>query len=220
MSKNVYVYCEGQTEESFVNRVLAPYLAYQGICCTPIICTTSRKNHGQQKFRGGAQSYERIKYELTLLCKQHRNEWVTTLFDYYGMPSDTPEINNQNPDLYARISTIEQAIEKDIGLPNLFFHFSVHEFEGLLFSRPEAFELIADPVIVEEIRQIRTDFQNPEFINNSYETAPSKRLFALIPSYAKIRYGTELSEYIGIEAICSECPHFQKWVQTIIEKTK
>ena len=220
MNRNVYVYCEGQTEESFVNRVLSPYLALQGIFCKPIICTTKTKKHGQLKFRGGAQSYGRIKHELTLHCKQHHNEWVTTLFDYYGMPAETPKIDNQTPDLYQRIDRIERAIEKDIDMPNLYFHFNVHEFEGLLFSRPEAFELIAEADVVEKIRKIRDDFPNPEYINNNYETAPSKRLQALIPNYAKIRHGTELSEYIGIETLRSECPHFQQWVQMIIEKSR
>ena len=57
MSKNIYVYCEGQTKEGFVNRVLSPYLAVRGIACRPIICTTSVNRRTQQRFRGGAELY-------------------------------------------------------------------------------------------------------------------------------------------------------------------
>ena len=33
--KNVYIYCEGQTEESFVNTVLYPYFSKMDIYVTP-----------------------------------------------------------------------------------------------------------------------------------------------------------------------------------------
>lgn len=37
--KNIYIYCEGQTEETFVNEILTPYLSNIMIFTTPIICT-------------------------------------------------------------------------------------------------------------------------------------------------------------------------------------
>lgn len=40
--KNVYIYCEGQTEESFVNEILYPYFFNIGVVVSPIICTTKR----------------------------------------------------------------------------------------------------------------------------------------------------------------------------------
>lgn len=211
--KNVYIYCEGPTEESFVNKILYPYFFNLGIAVYPIICTTKRTT--SQKFKGGVSDYSKIKKELSTLCKQHPNEYVTTMFDYYAMPSNTPGIDCSIFDLEDRIKDIEEIIDRDIGLPNCKFHFMLHEFEGILFSNPDSFKLIADETIVQKIQEIRAGYPTPEHINNSPETAPSKRLEALIPKYAKIRNGTLLSANMGIDIIITECPHFREWIHSI-----
>lgn len=211
--KMIYIYCEGQTEESFINHVLAPYLRNVEIYATPIICTTSRK--GGRKFKGGVSDYNKIKNELSIICKQHKNEAVTTMFDYYAMPGNTPGIDNAKADLYERISAIEETITRDISCSNLFFHFSVHEFEGLLYAEPDAFSEIADERVVAAIRKERSEAINPEYINNSSETAPSKRLERLMPDYAKVRNGTIVAQNIGIDKMIEECPHFAAWVEKI-----
>lgn len=51
LMKNVYIYCEGQTEESFINKIMYPYFLNMGIFVYPIICTTKRTP--KQKFKGG-----------------------------------------------------------------------------------------------------------------------------------------------------------------------
>lgn len=212
--KNIYIYCEGPTEESFINEILYPYFFNIGIAVYPIICTTKRT--ATQKYKGGVSDYAKIKKELILICKQHRNEYVTTMFDYYAMPSNTPGINNDEPNINVRINQIEHAIEADIGQANCKFHFMLHEFEGILFSNPDSFFLIANDDVVNSIQAIRNSYQTPEHINNSPETAPSKRLKALIPNYAKIKNGTLLSKDMGIDVIMNECPHFREWIQSIV----
>ena len=52
-------------------------------------------------------------------------------------------------------------------------------------------------------------------LNNSPETAPSKRLEKLIPNYAKIKNGTLISKDMGIDKILAECPHFREWIEQI-----
>ena len=42
MTKNVYIHCEGQSEEQFIKRVLGPYLLNHNVCAVPIICSTKR----------------------------------------------------------------------------------------------------------------------------------------------------------------------------------
>lgn len=211
--KNVYIYCEGQTEEAFINEIIMPYFVEQDIYVYPFRCTTS--NHHGVKHKGGAVSYGKIKNELNRICKEHKNEIVTTFFDYYAMPKDTPGIDIQEVDIYKRIVLIEEEIEKDLNLPNLFFGLTLHEFEGLLFSKPSAFSIIADDYIVQQIQAIRDAAISPEHINNSPETAPSKRLKSIIPSYAKIRYGIIISKETGIHKMIEECPHFAKWIMKI-----
>lgn len=213
--KNVYIYCEGQTEESFINKIMYPCFLNMGIFVYPIICTTKRTP--KQKFKGGVNDYEKIKKELIMICKDHSNEQVTTMFDYYAMPENTPGIYLQNPDVHERIEEIEAKINEDIGQRNCMFHFMVHEFESVLFSKPESFEIIANKIVVDSIQGIKNNFPSPEHINNSPSTAPSKRLIELIPNYAKVRNGTLLSKDMGIDIIMEECPHFKKWILKIKE---
>ena len=212
--KNVYIYCEGQTEESFINKVLAPYLANMNIWVRPIVCTT--KITPTQRYKGGVSDYKKIKKELQLICRQHHNEIVTTMFDYYAMPVNTPLIDCADPDIYSCIEKIESAIKQDIGLPNCCFNLSLHEFEGLLFSNPASFGLIADADIVQRVQEIKDSARTPEHINNSPETAPSKRLQALIPGYAKVKNGSILSQDMGIDVIMENCKHFSDWINKII----
>jgi len=211
--KRIYIYCEGQTEESFINNILQPYFFNVGIYVIPIICTTKRTKQG--KFKGGVITYSKIKRELQKLCGEHRNELVTTMFDYYAMPEDTPNISCDESDIHKRIELIEDAINKDLGIPNCRFNFMLHEFEGLLFSYPEAFAAIADDTVVEEIQNIRDTAETPEHINNSPETAPSKRLLKLMPQYSKVRNGILVAQKIGIDKLLEQCPHFRQWIEEI-----
>lgn len=211
--KMIYILCEGQTEEAFINEVLGPYFANLMIFIKPIICTTKRTT--SKKYKGGVSDYNKVKNELTILCKQHKNEMITTMFDYYAMPSNTPNIDCTEVDVYKRMELIEEAINNDIGQPNCFFNFMLHEFEGILFSSPDAFIAITDEQTVEEIRKMRDEAISPEHINNSTETAPSKRLESLIPNYAKVKNGALLSKNIGIDILLKECKHFEKWVEKI-----
>ena len=209
----LYIYCEGQTEERFIKNVLAPYLSEIAIYALPIICTTSRTQ--TKKYKGGVSNYLKIRRELLGLCKEHKNEKITTMFDYYGMPSDTPGVENASGTLYERVSQIEKAVEADINMPNLFFSLIVHEFEGLLFADTSVFQAITSNEVVKQLEDIRDEFVSPEHINNSTETAPSKRILTLIPDYSKVLDGTSLSKQIGINAMLAECEHFNKWVQKI-----
>ena len=216
--KNVYIYCEGPTEETFINEVLYPYFFNIGIVVRPIICTTKRTS--LKKYKGGVSDYKKIKNELTILCKSHSNEFVTTMFDYYAMPSNTPGIDNQDPDILKRIEAIEATVNSDIGMRNCSFHFMLHEFEGILFSNPASFNLIADESTADKVQAIRDSFPTPEHINNSPETAPSKRLEQLIPGYAKVRNGSILSKDMGIDTIIRECPHFREWIKQIAKQAE
>jgi len=211
--KNIYVYCEGQTEESFIKKLLYPYFLRQNLVLRPIICSTKRTP--TLKFKGGVSDYGKIRRELKMLCAQHKNELVTTMFDFYGLPDNTPGLDPNISDPYEKIATAEKEIEKDIGAENLFANLVLHEFEGLLFSKTEVFSEIAEQNTVNALQIIRNSFMTPEHINDSSATAPSKRLTKLIPEYEKVSDGTILSEKIGLEQIISECRHFAEWVDKI-----
>ena len=210
--KNVVIYCEGQTEESFVNAVLYPYFSNMGIYVTPIIHKTKRTP--TKSYKGGVIDYKPIKDELRILCK-NPNVFVTTMFDYYGMPTNTPAIDHTDTDLYKRIEYIEQAITNDIACNNLSFNLLVHEFEGLLFSDTQAFSTIANDKAVEKLQAMRATAETPEHINNSVKTAPSKRIESVISDYTKVRQGIIVAKNIGINKMLSECKHFADWIDKI-----
>lgn len=93
----------------------------------------------------------------------------------------------------------------------------VHEFEGLLFSAPEEFAFIAEQDAVDALCAVREEHPNPEEINSSFDTAPSKRILAVIPEYREVADGSDLSQAIGIDRMIASCPHFAAWIQKMRE---
>jgi hypothetical protein len=74
----------------------------------------------------------------------------------------------------------------------------MYEFEGLLFSSPSAMaDILQDEKIELWAKNILDQFNgNPELINDSPETAPSKRL-AVTP-YRKTTHGPNIVKEIGL----------------------
>lgn len=208
----LYVYCEGYSERDFVRKILSPYLSNYGISAEPIVCTTGKKNGAI--YKGGVSTYSKIRCELRRICSEHRNEYITSMFDYYGLPSDTPCIESND------IEQIEKSVAEDIGADNLFAYLSKHEFEALLFSNVDCFRECYSDHAVLELKKIKSAYKTPEDINNSRETAPSKRILEVIPEYKKVIDGTTIAECIGIEKMMAECPRFKAWVCDIINRCK
>lgn len=101
-----------------------------------------------------------------MLCKSHKNECITTMFDYYAWPLDNiPDIYSQDTDIFKRMKQIEAAVNFDIGEPNCLFHFMLYEFEGILFSNPDSFSIIADYTVVRQIQKIKDAYPTVEHIN-------------------------------------------------------
>ncbi|MCL2426310.1 MAG: DUF4276 family protein [Oscillospiraceae bacterium] len=206
--KRILVYCEGPTEESFVKNVLDPYFWSMDVSVSP-------------KGASGVSKYSVIKKELTRHCKHDSTTMITTMLDYYGLPNDTPGISTAKGSIYDKVEHIEYAVKKDLGeLANLIFNLSLHEFEGLLFSRVSAFDIVADKKQIEALEKVHNDFETPEHINNSYNTAPSRRIKEIVPSYQKIVDGTQIAQSIGIDEISAKCNHFKRWLEKLIAWAK
>ena len=92
----------------------------------------------------------------------------------------------------------------------------MHEFEAMLFSDCAAFgTAIGCPDLIPELQAIRDRFANPEAIDDSPETAPSKRIEALFSAYQKPLMGSRAALEIGLERIRAECPHFRSWLERL-----
>ena len=90
---------------------------------------------------------------------------------------------------------------------------AMHEFEALLFSDCARFaDAIGRSEIASGFQGIRNAFPTPEEIDDSQETAPSKRVQALVPGYRKPLFGTLAALEIGLCRMRRECPHFADWL--------
>lgn len=93
----------------------------------------------------------------------------------------------------------------------------MHEFEALLFSDCAGFvKAIGRPELLRHFQKIRQSFDNPEEIDDSKATAPSRRIMDVVPEYEKPLYGVLSALYIGLEAMLASCPHFSSWWDRLI----
>jgi hypothetical protein len=132
---------EGQTEESFVNDVLAPALWPREIFLEPVLV-------GPPGHKGGNPKYVRVRRDLLRQLKQDPAAYCSMMFDFYGLGSDFPGLpippNLPSPDKAIRV---EQAVKADLVAeipefrPDVRFlpYIQLHEYEGLLFSDCVAF---------------------------------------------------------------------------------
>jgi len=201
--KRMIVFCEGSTEEDFVDDVLAPFLWDVNVAATPVNL-------------GGVSKYSRIKRELNQLCKSNKTALITTMFDFYGLPNETPGKSTARNSIYEAAEHIESAIESDLGnLSNLVVNVTLHEFEGLLFSQISAFGSIANEKQLAALDAVIKGFETPEHINDSFETTPSRRILSVIPDYTKRYDGITIAKQIGIKGISNKCRHFAKWLEKL-----
>lgn len=208
MSARVIVVCEGSTEEMFINETIAPLFGYSGMDVRATKLLTSPGN------KGGIPSWDSTRRQLDRLCKQDPKSWVTTLFDFYALPTSFPgvETGNDSAQNLGIAGKIETAMQKDLGHRNLKPHLQVHEFEAMLFSNPAVFAKYVDQTAVEHLRSTANSFLTPEHINQSRETAPSKRIAEVFQGYNKILHGNLLVLDIGLPHIRKTCPHFDSWL--------
>ena len=210
----LYVLVEGQTEEAFVRELLVPHYARLGRYLTPIIVSTS------PGYKGGVVSYAKVKPQVVRLCLQDSGAHVTTLFDLYALPADFP--GNAAP-AYAPNATghqkalfLEAQLAQDINQPNFLANLMVYEYEALLFTQPGLFaQWTEDSKVVNALFQAVARAGSPEDINDSPQTAPSKRILAAMPSYQKTFHGPLIACDIGLDAIRQACPHFHAWLLAV-----
>ncbi len=214
--KYFYIYCEGPTEERFINEVLKRYFEPKFIFVEPIILTTGRK--GNKVFKGGTAPYYLMKKEIKNLCG-NRNIFITTMLDYYGLGTDVP--GRKEPigsSIYEKADYIEKKLKEDISESNFIPNLLIHEFEALLFCEPSKFYNVNEKKeYIKEIYRIKNCFDTPEHINDNVATSPSKRILKIYPEYKKIQHGPIIAKDIGMECILNQCKHFAKWINKLEE---
>lgn len=203
----VCIICEGPTEVEFVNRCLEPYLRPCGISAYGTLLSARSGRH-----RGGRVTVDRLASKISL----HYGEAdrVTTLVDFYGFQDQGGRGRAQ---LEADIAAAAQAITTGYDPRFVLPYVQMHEFEGLLFTNPSDFEWAEDgwsEEVKNALLAVAQAFSNPEDINDSPETAPSKRILSIFPAgtYSKPEHGPLIAEATGMDAIRAKCPAFNEWI--------
>jgi hypothetical protein len=215
----VYVVTEGYSETNFVKRVLCPYFGAQNKTILPITVVTNRDAKAKTLHKGGMDRF--VKADNTIknclaATKGNSDVYVTTMFDFYRLPSDTPGCSEavKISDHYEKVALIERLMTESERLdrPIYFPYIQLHEFEALLFSD---LDKVADKYFdydIEPLRRCLAEKKNPELINDGEETAPSKRIMKCIPDYDKATTGVAILEAIGLDTLRTKCRHFNEWI--------
>jgi hypothetical protein len=213
----VFVLAEGQTEEIFVREVLAPHLALKGVSATAIIITTKRVKDGPN-FRGGAVNWDRVIGDIARCCKDSNVVAITTMIDYYGLGAGFDErATSHRSEPEHRVSELGDALIEKVNDPRFRPFFMLHEFEALLYSDPSVCaDYLECPGLFEMMTEAVKACGSPESVNDSPETAPSKRIDASLQLASKNGYSKTVAplivEAIGLDKVRLHCPHFDAWV--------
>jgi hypothetical protein len=218
MSARLHFIVEGQTEETFVNSVLAPHLGLCSVWANARCVTTSR--HRNKVYRGGMTSYSTVRKDIIRWMKEDQNPDAvfTTMFDLYALPQDFPGYGDasKSGDPYRRVALIEEAMRRDIQHPRFIPYIQLYEFEALLLADPQKleWEYLERDAAIRKLVEMVSGFKSPELIDDGNETAPSKRIIREIPEYEgmKASAGPLVTEKIGLTTLRAKCEHFNEWL--------
>jgi hypothetical protein len=216
----LYIFAEGQTEQTYGDTVLKDHLATFGVYVQGPILIAHAKKKGRVH-RGGGRKYLSMRNDiLRFLAQEKANDtYFTTMIDLYAIHSDFPGLAEAEKVRHLprqRVEQLEQAFANDINDRRFIPHIQLHEFEAILFVNPTAFETFyadcAKQVVA--LQAIAQAHASPEEIDDGAQTAPSKRIIDQFPDYegAKRTAGPQIAANIGLEAVRGKCPHFDAWL--------
>jgi len=217
------IHVEGPTEETFVNEVLRPHLVNFGYTAVWARIVGNARLDGRS---GGIKGWPPVRKDLIGHLQENPGCRATTMVDYYALPQTGEKAWPGRAEAARlpfgqRAAHVENALLADLQarvhyrLGLRFRPFvTMHEFEGLLFSDCRAFsEGIGRPDLAAEFQTIRNQFNSPEEINDSPDTAPSKRVEGLVDGYSKPLLGVLAALEIGLGPMRSGCPIFRRWLE-------
>lgn len=218
--KGLYFLCEGETEKAFVLQKLYPHFIARG--------TYDVEFELPRKTRGGIKRYGNFVGDLkrALGAKPNRRV-VTTLFDFYRLPTDFPEYPaaQEIQDKPKRCDFLQDALKRDLNHaenPNFLPYIQLHEFEALVFAlSPEEIEKSGFAAVseIQAFRALKEEMKAknlaPEDVNDGSETSPSNRLKRVFPSYRKPLHGPALLEKASLDDLREACPRFSAWLDQL-----
>jgi hypothetical protein len=216
------VISEGPTEQTFVLRQLQVHLPIFGTNVWPVL-------PGKNRRQGGVKKWEVAQQDIIRTLREGR--YCTTMFDYYAMPTDWPGRENASTLTWDQRAThVEAALHVDITSamgesfdPKYFIPYvQLHEFEALTFADVNVLASVTAPLknrpiaeLIEQYQVILNECGEPEAINDSYDTCPSRRIGNIVPAYRKPIHGPIVTGRIGLDGLRLECNHFATWIDRL-----
>ncbi len=200
---NIGVVCEGQTETDFIKRLNREYFNQIKISLKPIGIEPNKNLEGNI-------SIDRV---VSFLYRSSSNfPILTTFIDFYGMKDkDNKTVDELEKEL-------EDKFNRNNKYSRIFIpYIQMHETEALWFSDINAIVKVKNATIlqIDKLNEINMKYSNPEDINNSYESAPSKRLKNIFSDYNKVIDGRLISDKISLDVLKIKCPRFKEWINRI-----
>ncbi len=220
--KNLQIIVEGSSEETFVNDVMVKHFAPLNIFISARKIRTGWDKINKKPAKGGLLKYIKFRNDVLRWIESDRgraNTFYTSFIDLYAFPKDaqspyTTQIQNIAGH-YQKITALEAAISQDINYPNFIPYVQLHEFEALVLVDPDRL-ITMYPDGQTGINKLKRAIgnMNPEEINESSQSAPSKRIIQYLPNYEgqKAQVGPLVAEDIGLTALRNNCPHFNDWI--------
>jgi hypothetical protein len=217
--KRLLIYCEGQTEEMIVERLLRPHLGLHGVRVErPILAATSAAPGGQ---RGGFANWRAMEFDLRRLFAADTDPDLrfTTLLDVYAMPAKVLELAGfaAPVSVVAGVEAVEKALHGTFDEPRFKPYLQRHELEALLLAdcaalgrvfhrhRQAILQLAADVAV----------FAHAEDIDHGADTHPAARLAAAIPGFRNLKASNAyfvLAE-AGLDIARARCPRYHAWMK-------
>ena len=209
---------EGPTEKTFVRDTLRSHLAHFYIWASARCVETSRKR--EVRYSGGIVNYAKPRNDINrwLMEDQNPDARFTTMFDLHSLPNDFPGYADaaRTSGPYERVRILEDALGQDISDSRFIPYFQLHEFEALLLADPQKLDsqYHEQGFAIQRLVYMADQFGSPELINDGADTAPSKRITAEIPEYARAKAsaGPVVAERIGLPTLRLKCAHFGEWL--------
>jgi hypothetical protein len=215
---DLVVLCEGQTEREFCRGVIAPYVASRGVALAGTLVGKP------QRKRGGIREWPVYRNELLRLSKERTDRHLGVLVDFYAMPESWPGRSaSTTVTILQRGAHVEEALRADLDAElSGRFHpcVQLHEFESLLFVEPAlaALSIAIGGGADHERLASRMDAIKAECggsveqIDDSPETAPSKRLTRIVPGYDKVAWGVAAVGDVSLPLLRAGCPWLDRWL--------
>lgn len=214
---------EGQTEQAFVNDLLAAHLGSRSTFIWAVLPGRSRK-------QGGVKEWCVAREDILRTLRESR--YCTTMFDYYAMPNSWPgRVASKTLPWQQRAAHVETEVMADIVAsmgssfnPSQFIPYvQLHEFEALAFADVQKLAEVTAPLRpIFTVDQLTQHYQSvldaaghPEAINDNYATCPSRRITAKVAAYRKPLHGPIVTKRIGLDVLRAQCDHFAAWLATL-----